>query len=136
MSTVRVLLGNRPRMLRESLLNALGRYADVEVELAEPDPVELLAAVEETAADVVVITLPESGDDPGLASHLLHEYPGLLVIAISAADQSAYVYRQVITKDVLEPLSEANLLTAIRSHHRDRERSVAATVARAPREGQ
>jgi len=135
MNTVRVLLGNRPRMLRESLRRALERYADVEVELSEPDPVELMAALDECEADVVLITLPESGNDPGLASHLLHEYPGLLVIAISAADESAYVYRQVITKDVLEPLSEASLLTAIRSHHRDHERAAAA-VASVPREGQ
>ena len=67
-----------------------------------------------------MITLPESGGDPGLTSHLLTEYPDLLVIALSPVAESAFVYRQVITKEEVVPLSAASLLTAIRSQQRER----------------
>jgi DNA-binding NarL/FixJ family response regulator len=102
-------------MLRESLYELIAHESDIEVETVEPDPIELLAAVGRVEADVVIITLPETGD-PGLLSHLLTEYPDLLVIALSPADESAFVYRQVITKESLEPLSEEGLLHAIRNH--------------------
>ena len=120
MNTVRVLLGNRPRMLRESLRGAIEHQADIEVELVEPDPLELLAAVERTGADVVVITLPQANADPGLTSHLLNEYPDLLVIAVSPVAGSAFAYRQVITKEEVVPLSSATLLAAIRSQQREK----------------
>lgn len=120
METVRVLLANRPRMLRESLLAVIEAHDDIEVEAVEPDPVEILAAVGRAAADVVVIALPESGEDPGLCSHLLAEYPDLRVLALSPAEATAFVYRQVITKEELTPPSESNILAFIRRRHEDR----------------
>ena len=120
MNTVKVLLGNKPRMLRESLHDLIERELDIEVELVEPDPVEILAAVESTAAEVVVITLADPDEDPGLASHLLNEYPDLLVIAISPAEERAFMYRQIVTKEDLAPVSETRLLAAIRSQRQER----------------
>lgn len=107
-------------MLRESLRCAFDGQPGIEVEMVEPDPLELLAAVERIEADVVVITLPDSRTDPGLCSHLLAEYPDLLVIALSAAGEDGYVYQQVITKEELEPLNEKSLLAVIRSRQETR----------------
>ena len=104
-------------MMRQALRRALERQSDLEIETVDPDPVELLAAVDRTAADVVVVTLPESGADPGISSHLLLEFPGLLVIAISAAEQRAALFRQEIVREELVPMGEAQLLAAIRRGH-------------------
>ncbi|MEM7586800.1 MAG: hypothetical protein AAF560_25645 [Acidobacteriota bacterium] len=111
---VTVLLANRPRMLRESLRNMLVRQAGVEVETSTPEPVELLAAVDRLDPDAVFVTLPESGEDPGICSHLLAQFPRLLVIALSAIEQRALVYRQVITREELSPLAEDSILQVIR----------------------
>ena len=124
MDTVKVLLANRPRILRESLRSVIEGHRDIEVEAIEPDPVEILAAVDRAAADVVVIALPESGQDPGLCSHLLSEYPDLLVLALSPAEASAFAYRQVITKEKLQPPSKSNILACIRRRHREKPRGL------------
>ena len=102
-------------MLRQSLHSVLARQADLDVEAVEPDPVELLAAVDRIEADVVIVTLPESGEDPGISTHLLAEFPGLLVIAVSAVGERAVVYRQVITREELRPVVEGQIVAAIRS---------------------
>ncbi len=114
MDNVRVLLANSPRMLRESLRGMLDREIDIDVTTAPPDPIELLAAVDHTEADVVFVTLPESGADPGICSHLLAQYPELLVIALSPVDGRAVVFKQVITREELTPVAEDSLLQAIR----------------------
>ena len=114
MGKVRVLLANKPRMLRELLRSLIQRQADMEVMGEVLDPVELLLAVDETQADVVVVDLPESGEEPGICSHLLAEYPQLLVLALSPGRDRAILYRQSIIKEELSKLSEDEILEAIR----------------------
>ncbi len=123
MDNVKVLLANRPRMHRDALCSLLERQADIEVATTTPDPVELLAAVDRTEAEVVLVTLPESGADPGICSHLLAEYPDLLVIALSPVEQRAIVFRQVITREELMPVAEEGLLRAIRRQRDETPRS-------------
>ena len=127
---VRVLLANRPRMFRESLRGALELHADVEVETATSDPIELLAAVDRIEPDVVFVTMPESGGEPGICSHLLAEYPELLVIALSPVEQRGLVFRRVIIREELEPVAEDSLLEVIR-----RQRPGALRPAAPPRQG-
>ena len=122
MDNVRVLLANRPRMLRESLRLMLESQGDIDVATAAPDPVELLAAVDRTDAEVVLVTLPESGGDPGICSHLLAQYPELLVIALSPVEQRAVAFRRVITREELVPLAEENLLRTIRRQRLGKQR--------------
>lgn len=105
-------------MLRETLESVLRGQSDIDVELVEPDAVEILTAVGRTGADAVVVTLPESGEDPGLADHLLFEYPDLLVIALSPAEKGGFVYRLVVDKKPIEPLSAAGVLAVIRSREK------------------
>ena len=114
MGKVRVLLANKPRMLRELLRSLIQRQADMEVMGEVLDPVELLLAVDETQADVVVVDLPESGEEPGICSHLLAEYPQLLVLALSPGRDRAILYRQSIIKEELSKLSDDEILEAIR----------------------
>jgi len=101
-------------MLRELLRSLIQRQADMEVMGEVLDPVELLLAVDETQADVVVVDLPESGEEPGICSHLLAEYPQLLVLALSPGRDRAILYRQSIIKEELSKLSEDEILEAIR----------------------
>jgi DNA-binding NarL/FixJ family response regulator len=111
---IRVLLANSPDVLRTRLAALLQHQSDIAVVGTVLDPVELLVAVGDTQAEVVVVTLPDSGDMPGICSHLLHEYPQLLVLALSSACTRACTYRQTITVTPLSDASDASILTAVR----------------------
>ena len=112
--SVKVLLANRPEALRTGLATLLQQQSDIEVIGTVLDPVELLVAVGDTQADVVVVTLPDSGEMPGICSHLLHEYPQLLILALSSARTKACIYRQAITVEPLADISDEGILTAVR----------------------
>ena len=111
---VRVLLANRPRALRTRLAGLFQLQSDIEVVGTVLDPIELLMAVEDTQADVVVMTLPDSREVPGICSHLLYEYPRLLILALSSTRTRACVYRQVITVEQLSYTSDEEILVAVR----------------------
>ena len=71
-----------------------------DIDLVGPiaDAVELLMAVREINADAVILPLSKDGGEPGLCSHLLAEFPGLLVLAISANAQHVFLFDQAISK--------------------------------------
>ncbi|ETX03459.1 response regulator transcription factor [Candidatus Entotheonella palauensis] len=114
MRAVKVLLANQPLAARQFLEAIFRQQSDVQLVGTVLDPIELLIEVEHTEADVVVITLPDSGDIPGICSHLLHQYPQLLILALSADCQRACTYQQVIATEPLAVASEENILLAIR----------------------
>ncbi len=112
--TVRVLLANRPRMLRELLRKLIDRQGDMQVVGEELDPLALLLAVGERHADVVVLSLSESEEDPGLLSHLLSEYPKLVVLALSPVRERACLYWLVVARRTLDSTGDEPLLAALR----------------------
>ena len=111
---VKILLANGPEALRAGLATFLQQQSDIEVVGTVLDPIELLVAVEDTQADVVVMTLPDTGEMPGICSHLLHEYPQLLILALSPDRTRACVYRQAITVELLADISDEGILAALR----------------------
>ena len=112
--SVKVLVANRPEALRTGVATFLQQQSDIEVVGTVVDPVELLVAVGDTQADVVVMTLPDSGEMPGICSHLLHEYPQLLILALSSARTRACIYRQAITGEPLTDTSDEGILAVVR----------------------
>jgi DNA-binding NarL/FixJ family response regulator len=111
---VKVLFANGPEALRTGLATLLQQQSDIEVVGTVLDPIELLVAVEDTQADVVVVTLPDTGEMPGICSHLLHEYPQLLILALSSDRTRACVYRQAITVEPLTDISDEGILAVLR----------------------
>lgn len=77
------------------------------------DPLEVLLAVRRTEADVVVTSLPDSGQ-PGISSHLLAEYPHLVVLALAPAGDRAMLYRQVVVEQAIDSTADNDLLATIR----------------------
>ena len=96
MAEIRVVLSNRPRMARELLRRVLSAQVDFEVVAEVLEPVELLVTVKRSGAEAVIVTLPESREDPGIISHLLSEFPDLTVLALSPNCTEAAVYRREI----------------------------------------
>lgn len=113
MNTIRVLLAVDSPMLRELLKDRIQPQRDIEVVGEAADPVDLLLAVHATQADVVIHTWPES-TTPGICSHLLAEYPGLLVIGIPPNENRAYACHQAISTTRLPTAGLEEMLAEIR----------------------
>lgn len=78
------------------------------------DPIELLLKVNETQADIVVLTLPEPGSEPGIITHLFAEFPQVLVLAISSVCEEAFLFQQIISREQLPGKSGEDVLVALR----------------------
>ena len=78
-------------------------------------PLELLLAVGEARPDVVILGLTETGEESGICSNLLSEYPRLLVLALSQQRDQVFLYQQSILKQALKETSDNCILNAIRT---------------------
>ncbi|MGH9742066.1 MAG: hypothetical protein ACRD51_06905 [Candidatus Acidiferrum sp.] len=80
---VRVLVANRPRLLRELVLSTLSEQAGINIvgEVENEQDVPLL--VEETKPDFLLIALDESHRRPALCDELLQKFPALRIIAVA-----------------------------------------------------
>lgn len=111
---VRALLANEPCALRTHLEELLQPHSDVAVLRTGSDPIQLLMMTEDTQAEVVVMTLPDSGTTPGICRHLLHEYPQLVILALTANRTRGQVYRHMIAAELFVDTSKESIVMAIR----------------------
>lgn len=119
MDPIKVLLSNGPRMVRDMLRRLICARSDLEIVGEVLPPLDLLLAVGQTGAEVVVVTLPESGD-PGISSHLLAEYPDLVVLAVRADCAGAMLYHRRVHREPLGGMSGHNLLEVLLSARGER----------------
>lgn len=101
-SGVRVLLAVEPRLLRDSLRNRIAAESDMEVVDEVFEEVDILLAMRQQGANVLIHSVPASTEPPAIYSHLFVEYPGLVIVGLQAGGQQAYVYRQEIVKTPVE----------------------------------
>jgi DNA-binding NarL/FixJ family response regulator len=117
MAPIRILLSQLQGMLRDVVLQLLDGQADMTVVDDVDDPIDTLLAAGRTHADVVVLGMEED-ELPGVASHLLDEYPHLKVLAVTPDGRRAFLYE---LRPELIALGEASpdvLLQAIRAAFR------------------
>jgi len=82
-TTVRVLVANRPRLLRELVLSTLSEQDGIRVVGEAKDEQEVPALVAETKPDFLLIALDESQKRPALCDQLLQDFPSLRIIAVA-----------------------------------------------------
>jgi DNA-binding transcriptional LysR family regulator len=114
---IRVLFSAMSPLLAVLLTDLIQRHADLEVVgKPSPEPVDLLLAVREYEADVVIMALANPAEPPGISSHLLAEYPDLLVLALSINTESGSVYyRPAISNRPVTVLTGDSIVKAIRT---------------------
>ena len=83
MSSTRILLAELSPALRQALVPFLAGQVDVELVGDVSGAIEILLAVGETRAEVVVLGMP-GVELPGIAGQLLDEYPQLEVLAVAS----------------------------------------------------
>ena len=89
---IRVLVANRPRLMRETILTTFADQPDIEIvgEVAEES--EIFETVRRTLPNFVVIALDHPEERPQLCDDLLREYPDVRVIAVAPAKNYVVYY--------------------------------------------
>jgi len=114
--SIRVLVANRPKVMREALLGTLSDQPWIEVVGEVSNDADIPDHVLRTLPDLLVIAVDEPGKRPGLCDALLQKHPGLRIIAVAPyQDYSVCYWASLdIHSDDIEP-SEAGFLGAVRS---------------------
>ena len=115
-ASVRVVVANRPRLLRELVLSTLSGQAGIEVVGEAENEQDVPSLVAATKPDFLLIALQESRRRPPLCDLLLREYPALRIIAVAPNTNVGIFYWASfdIHSRTMEASEEA-LLEAVRS---------------------
>lgn len=91
-NAVRVLVANRPRLLREMVLSALSEKADIDVVGEVEDERDVPDLVEKTKPDFLLIGMDEGRKRPKICDVLLKQYPSLRIIAVAPSSSLGIFY--------------------------------------------
>jgi DNA-binding NarL/FixJ family response regulator len=91
-SSVRVLVANRPRLLRELVLSTLSEQAGISIVGEAENERDIPSLVAETKPDFLLIASDESSRRPPLCDQLLKEFPALRVIAVAPNTNVGVLY--------------------------------------------
>ena len=114
--SIRVVVANRPRLMRELVLESLIDQPDIEVvgEIKGED--EIVDAVERMHPEFLVIALDESNQRPPLCDILLRRYPEMKILALAPERNCSIFYWASF--DIHEgpvEASEVGILNTLRS---------------------
>ena len=113
---IRVLVANRPRLMRETILATFADQPDIEIVGEVTDESEIFESVKKTLPDFVVVALDRPGERPRICDALLREYPDVRVIAVALANDYVVYYwasLNIHSSDV--EASEEGILGALRN---------------------
>ncbi len=113
---IRVLVANRPRLMRELILTTFADQPDIEIVGEVGDESEIAESVRRTLPNFVVIALDQPGKRPAICDELLRDHPEVRVIAV-APERNSIVYYwaslNIHSNDI--EASEEGILSAMRS---------------------
>ncbi len=113
---IRVLVANRPRLMRELILTTFADQPDIEIVGEVSEESEISESVERTMPNFVVIALDHPGRRPAICDELLREHPEVRVIAV-APEKNFVVYYwaslNIHSNDI--EASEEGILSAMRA---------------------
>jgi AmiR/NasT family two-component response regulator len=90
--SIRILVANRPKLMRELILATLADEPGVEVVGEVVDETDIRARVQQTRPDLLVIALDEPAKRPGICDTLLRDNPGLRIIAVASQENCSVFY--------------------------------------------
>src|SRR4029077_17620974 len=112
---IRVLVANRPRLMRELILETFADQPDIEVVGEVGEESQISATIRETLPNIVVIALDQPGQRPLICDELLREHPQVRVIAVAMQNNSAaYYWASFAIHSSEVEASEEGILNAIR----------------------
>jgi DNA-binding NarL/FixJ family response regulator len=113
MEKIRVLLANRPRIMREVVRNIIEHQPDMEIVGKVLDPLEVLFIAKEKQVDAVVVAFGDS-EESGLSSHLFTECPNVRIVGLVSSSNAAFIEQLCPwRKEIMDP-SVDHVLGALR----------------------
>ena len=116
MQKTRVLVANRPRLMRELVMATVADQPDIEVVGETPNETEITELVERTRPDILIIALEDPEVRPGLCGFLLGRYPQMRILAIAPEqDTSIFFWGFVDIRSMRIQTSEESILSIVRN---------------------
>lgn len=117
MKRLRVLVANRPRLIRELVLAVVGEQPDIEVVGEVSNESQLVEAVEESRPDIVILALEAGEQHATLCGFLLGRHPHMKILALAPEQNRGLFYWAFVDvrSRALES-SEDGILSALREH--------------------
>jgi AmiR/NasT family two-component response regulator len=115
MKRVRVLVANRPRLMRELVLATISDKPDIEIVGEVVDDTKLTEVVEQVRPDVLIVAIDQPAKGLGQCGFLLGRYPHMRILAL-APEQNLGIFYWAIVDIRTKPLesSESGILSALR----------------------
>jgi len=89
---IRVLVANRPRLMRETILTTFADQPDIEIVGEVTEESEIFESVRKTLPNFVVIALDRPEERPQICDDLLREYPEVRVLAVAPSKNYVVYY--------------------------------------------
>ena len=80
---VRVLVANRPRLIRELLLETISDHPDIEVVGEVLNDADILGEVEQKRPDFLIVALDHPRSRPPVCATLLEKFPDMKILALA-----------------------------------------------------
>jgi len=113
---IRVLIANRPRMMRELILATFADQPDIEIVGEVANDEEIPNTVEQTMPDFVVVALDEPGRRPRVCDVVLRQHPEIRIIGVDTKQNfSVFYWASLDIHASSIEASEEGLLNAVRS---------------------
>ena len=112
---IRVLVANRPRLMRELILTTFADQPDIEIVGEVTDEADIHDSVLRSSPDLLVVTAEQHGNRPNICDTLLRHFPELRIIAVAPHENHTVCYWASVdihSGDIES--SEEGLLTAVR----------------------
>ena len=117
MRAIRVLVANKPRLMQDLVLATISDQPDIEIVGQVADEAQLIATVQETRPDFLIVALEKSDRLPRACRAALENNPRLRIIAIAPNRNSTMFYWASlnIRSNRIES-SEESVLSALRGN--------------------
>jgi DNA-binding NarL/FixJ family response regulator len=123
MKPIRVLVANRPRLMRELVISTISDQPDIEIVGEVQEESGIGSAVEQMRPDFLIVALDRRDRLPEYCQVILQSHPQIKIIAIAPERNSTVFYwasLQVQSNQI--EASEAGVLSALRGITRPAER--------------
>ncbi len=115
MKAIRVLIANRPRLMRELMVETISDQSDIEIVGEVSDDSELRQSIEETHPDFVIVALEKQNRLPAVCHSILQDHPQLKIIAVAPdSNNSVFYWASLQVQSNQIEASEAGVLNALR----------------------
>src|SRR6266852_2170951 len=111
----RVVVANKPRLMRELILETISQEPDVEIVAEIDNESDIPHVVEKLRPDFLIIALDETDKRPPICDDLLKRYPEMKILALAAERNiSVFFWASFDIHERPVEASEAGILDILR----------------------